>query len=515
MDKISVVIPVFNAENTLRRCVESLAMGNNKEELEIILVEDKSTDRSWDLCLELQDEFSQVRAIQNSSNSGPSYTRNRGIEEATGNLLLFTDADDWVSCNYITSIYAEHKKNDCSLVLCGYKFIIDKTGERKDYLYSEKRGTIILDEPDRYFRLLNDVLLQQLWNKIFDLQLIKNNELHFDETQSMGEDTQFVLDYLYAAKPKQCVIINEPLYYYVRTEQSLMGKYNKVDINSGANRLKQLLEISAKNDPVVLNAYEKAVENNKIGLLYKIIHAELSHEKKINYIKAVETGAKAEQIYQKYNGIVRKEKIAAEYKKIKNYGDRLKQYLQGIKRKRIINNAKNDLKVKDFTIISQNCIGGVFCHDMGVAFSSPTVNLFFKANDFVKFVLDLKHYMSLPLLISWGEEYPIGFLGDVSIYFMHYTTCKEAREAWDRRKQRMNYSNLLVIDTDMEGFSEKTFENWNKINYRKILFTVNKDFADEDSVYFPELSGYDHVPDLIPDRKFYKDGKLIDIINDL
>ncbi len=515
MDKISIVVPVFNAENTLRKCIESLVLGNHKEELEIILVEDQSTDKSWNMCLELQDEFSQVKAIQNSHNSGPSYTRNRGIEETSGNLLLFVDADDWVSCNYITNLYETYKAYESSLVLCGYKFIANQTGTRKDYLFSDNEEIIILESADRYFKLLDHILLQQLWNKIFDLHIIKNNKLHFDENQSMGEDTQFVLDYLSVSNLRQCVIINKPLYYYIRTEQSLMSQYNKVDITSGAERLNELLDISGRNDPVVLNAYKKAVENNKSSLIYSIVHSNHQKKEMIDLINKVCPGEKAERIYKEYNKTVYKEKLASELVKTKRISIRRKNNLNNIKLTRTISAVKNSLKCMDFTVISQNCIGGVFCHDMGLELSSPTVNLFFMADDFVKFVSKLEFYMSIPLCIHWGETYPIGTLDDISIHFMHYQTCKDAVESWERRKQRMNYSRIVVLCTDRDGFSSETFKEWNKISYPKLLFTANREFINEDSVFFPEYSDEKQVLDLIPERQFYKDGKLMAVVNSL
>lgn len=514
VDKISVVVPVYNAEKTLRRCVESLVLGNHKEEIEIILVEDHSKDKSWDICLELQDEFSEVRAIQNSRNEGPSYTRNRGIDKATGDLLLFVDADDWVSCHYISSLFEQYKNYDDALVLCGYTFIVDNTVERKKYLYSDYEESIIIDsEADRFFKLMDRILFQQLWNKIFDLRVVKENGLHFNEELFMGEDTQFVLDYLKTSHLNRCVIINKPLYYYIRTDLSLMGKYNKVDISFGEKQLKSLLELSGENDPVVVDAYKQAVENNKRGVVYRIMHSRLSHSKKTDLIKKVYPEKKAEKLYQEYSKIVFKERLSLGLKKAKNTKIRLVNHLQTKKQRQIINQAKSDLKKKDVTVVSQNCIGGVFCHDMELEFSSPTVNLFFKADDFVKFVLNLEYYMSLPLCMKWGEEYPIGILDNIRIFFMHYHTCKDAVDSWERRKQRMDYSQIIVLCTDMEGFSEKTFEEWNKINYPKLLFTANQKFVNKDSLFFPEYVKDKHVPDLIPERKIYKEGRLINLVN--
>ena len=122
--------------------------------------------------------------------------------------------------------------------------------------------------------------------------------------------------------------------------------------------------------------------------------------------------------------------------------------------------------------------------------------------------------MSLPVCMEWGEEYPVGVLDDISICFMHYLTCKEAADSWERRKQRIDYSRIFVLSTDMEGFSAETFEKWNQIVYPKLLFTANKEYVNEDSLFFPEFVADKQVPDLIPGRKFLKDYRLIKSINE-
>ena len=91
--KASVIVPVYNAEKTLRRCVESIVLGQERN-IEVILVEDCSKDHSWELCLELAQEFPNVTAVQNERNSGVSFTRNRGLELAQGDYILFVDSDD-------------------------------------------------------------------------------------------------------------------------------------------------------------------------------------------------------------------------------------------------------------------------------------------------------------------------------------------------------------------------------------------------------------------------------------
>ncbi len=181
---------------------------------------------------------------------------------------------------------------------------------------------------------------------------------------------------------------------------------------------------------------------------------------------------------------------------------------------RIANRERKKVIAKPVTVISQNCIGGVFYHDMKWPFLSPTINLFFTAEDFVKLAREPKRYFEAELSVEMGPEYPVGTLEDIKVYFMHYDTCEEAREAWNRRVVRVDYDRIVIFSTDMEGFNNEVFEQWKTIPYPKVLFTADPRFSEEGgSVLYPEYQENGIVPDLIPKREFYKDDVLISVIN--
>ena len=123
--------------------------------------------------------------------------------------------------------------------------------------------------------------------------------------------------------------------------------------------------------------------------------------------------------------------------------------------------------------------------------------------------------MVAELVMSWGEEYPIGILGgDIRIDFMHYHSCSEAKEAWNRRKARINYDRVLVLSTDRNGFDDSVFEAWKTIPYPKVLFTVHKKYNDiGGTVVYSQYAVDGCVPDLIPQREIYKDGELLSAAN--
>lgn len=112
---------------------------------------------------------------------------------------------------------------------------------------------------------------------------------------------------------------------------------------------------------------------------------------------------------------------------------------------------RKHLKNHDFSIVSQNCIGGIISHDLHERFNSPTVNLWFKPEDFFTFIGDLDYYLNAEIIEAFEEEitYPIGriYRGDsyITIYFMHYTSFPEAVEKWRERAGRIKKNNLFVV----------------------------------------------------------------------
>ena len=102
----SVIVPVYNAASTLERCVESI-LNSQRKDLQIILIEDRSKDNSWQICCTLAEKYSCITALQNDRNRGVSYTRNRGLDAAIGEYLLFVDSDDWVEPEWSSALLDE------------------------------------------------------------------------------------------------------------------------------------------------------------------------------------------------------------------------------------------------------------------------------------------------------------------------------------------------------------------------------------------------------------------------
>ena len=475
--------------------------------------DDCSKDTSWQLCQELAHRYANVRCYQNAENSGVSFTRNHGLSKATGEYVLFVDSDDWVSGEYAYRMLHAAQENPDSLVICGLHFIDEVNHHRRDYIWQEGGRPVYSVDREDYFDLLERFHIQQVWNKVFRKDVIVEHQLRFDENQRMGEDFQFVLDYMEAAQIQRCAVLNEPLYYYVRLNtSSLMSNFGLVENQNEYERLKQLTRICGPRTEKLQQRYQSALNELKQNYVYQMMHSSRSKEEKLSFIESVMQDGQAAQHYHRQATLLHKEKVAKKLSEAKEMPGRIRGALQRKKRDALAEKMKGQLAVRDVTLISQNCIGGVFYHDMGLQFTSPTINLFFKAPDFMKFVQKLDYYMGCELRMTWGEEYPIGYLDDVAIYFMHYRTCREAKEAWEKRKARINRGKIVVLCTDMEDFNDEAYEEWKKICYPKVLFTATK--RDEPgTVYYPEYEAAGRVPDLIPKREFYKDGIMMRIVN--
>lgn len=277
MPKASVIIPVYKAAETLRRCVESLLSGQQKD-LELILIEDCSGDESWAVCQQLAQEYPQVVCLQNERNRGVSYTRNRGLDAATGRYVLFADSDDWVSAEYAETMIAAADKNPGKLVACGYTQIDQRDDTRRDYLICDTK----LLERREFYKLSEAVMLQQLWNKVFCLEDLRKAGIRFNESICMGEDYQFVMDAIERLDISECVIIGEPMYFYLRSGNgSLMDHWHEHETYEEAlNREIRLEKICGQGS--------ERLERFKEGYAYRIMwDTPLPRKEKIAQVHAI------------------------------------------------------------------------------------------------------------------------------------------------------------------------------------------------------------------------------------
>lgn len=149
------------------------------------------------------------------------------------------------------------------------------------------------------------------------------------------------------------------------------------------------------------------------------------------------------------------------------------------------------LKNRKPTIIASNCIGTFMYYDMKLPFLSPTINLSFDMNDFVRFVADLSYYLNQPVVPYDDErfEYPCGMIDDIEIRFNHYKTIEEAIEKWEERKKRIDWNNIFIVGIDGDNCSYESMKKFDQLSYvKKVIFT-HKKYPEIKSSYY--LKGFE------------------------
>lgn len=182
--------------------------------------------------------------------------------------------------------------------------------------------------------------------------------------------------------------------------------------------------------------------------------------------------------------------------KIYNYkiriGELFRQYIRN-------NFDRIRLKNSDFSIISNHCIGGIIYHDLGEKFLSPTVNLKILPDDFIKFIENLEYYLALSIeKVESDLKYPVGKLGDITIYFVHYKSFDQAVSKWNERKKRINFDNIYYIMTVCDGCADETLSRFDKINGHKVVF-ANESHPDIKSCHWARLDSGKPLPGYISD----------------
>lgn len=179
------------------------------------------------------------------------------------------------------------------------------------------------------------------------------------------------------------------------------------------------------------------------------------------------------------------------------------------------------LKQTEFSLLTSNCIGGLVCHDLGLRFNSPTVNLFIPAADFLRMCGRLEHYMQITPRDAGRAEpgYPLLVLDDVAIHCVHYGSANDAIEKWERRKQRLMYDRLFITMLYRDGFTEDMLEPLAALPYPKVLFSHKPLPAYDFACYVPAfrrhsvLGEVTRYADLNGRRYYEKHFDLIEWLN--
>lgn len=211
---ISIIVPVYNAEISLPRAIESV-INQSHEDWELILINDGSLDGSAEICEKFASKDNRIK-VYHLENGGVSNARNVGIRRSTATYLTFLDADDYLLPDFIKKIIPE---NNVDFVLCGFSIVHDKN-------FSPSSESInLLDENSKLIDLLqNPYYLDTPWAKLFKREIILENNVLFNTSLRLSEDTLFTYEYLYFCNTVK--IINNVLYIYDGVWGGTNNKYS-------------------------------------------------------------------------------------------------------------------------------------------------------------------------------------------------------------------------------------------------------------------------------------------------
>lgn len=241
---VDIIVTVYNAANTLEKCLRSLINQKKTHAYKIIVVDDGSTDSSKEIC----DKYAELNnsiLVYHTSNKGRASARNYGLSKATGAYIMFVDSDDWVEPNFCFEALQCIKNNNCDIVTFGYYKNFDSGLEKRIDLQIEGEYDH-LSKQMAYSFLLNDTIGSYPWNKIYKRKLFKN--IRYPEGKNFED---LATTYKIFNNARDIGVLNKYLYHYYQNQNSIM---HSISVNTMRDILyarKQLSEFIIDNYPAL------------------------------------------------------------------------------------------------------------------------------------------------------------------------------------------------------------------------------------------------------------------------
>ena len=229
--KLSVIVPTYNSSNTIERLIHSLSNQIFKD-FELIFIDDNSTDNTVDLILKaLENSNISSQLIVNETNKGPGYSRNRGLEKASGDYIVFIDSDDIVREDHLSTFYENIKGHD-SVFVKGLK--VDDEGNLFDFKADRFDPIIELSIRNNHLIKATEIINLEMLMEIpfsfvlllYKKEIVLENNIRFNEQFNYAEDTEFALIYL--SNCNDVKFVNKYTYYYYQEEKSI-SRFSSLD----------------------------------------------------------------------------------------------------------------------------------------------------------------------------------------------------------------------------------------------------------------------------------------------
>lgn len=238
--KVSVIVPIYNSEKWIKRCVNSI-LDQTYKDIELILIDDGSQDNSFEICNELAKKDNRIKLIH-IENQGVANARNVGLENSTGEFITFCDSDDTYEKDFIETLFDLFKASQSEL--CVSTVYVHQNNKKQIVelpFYGKSNDlSLILNTWFEFF-------WGALWNKLYISNIIKKNNIKFQTDLSLNEDSIFNLNYLKYVNSVNCS--NKPIYnYIIENENSLTRSFNDKILITYEMVIGLLIELAKKND---------------------------------------------------------------------------------------------------------------------------------------------------------------------------------------------------------------------------------------------------------------------------
>jgi len=289
MIKVSIVVPVYNARDVIKRCCDSI-LGQTMSDIELILVNDGSADNSLAICQGIKNNDTRVKLI-NIPNSGPANARNAGIKEASGEYIGFVDADDYININMYQTLYTAATKETCKsidIAMCAfYEVSSTGTGLVNQTVQAGLPANMILNNKEVITHVISTYYnggmdgIGSLCNKIYKRSFLTDNKLLIDVSFIRAEDHWFNFECFNVCN--SFIYLDVPMYFYIKDSVgSVMKSYRKDQFDfflSQRHKLKVSYDYNfefdskANDRKFVINTieYMYLIEKNEQQSLKKII----------------------------------------------------------------------------------------------------------------------------------------------------------------------------------------------------------------------------------------------------
>lgn len=524
---ISIIVPIFNVESFIPTTIQSLIHQDTSVDYEVILVDDGSTDGSAVLCDDYAQENSRITVLH-KPNGGLSSARNAGLEIAHGEYIMFLDGDDCLDF--------------CTIRVLNQWCIAHNKCDFLQFQYEEVHpaapfGHIVNDTLDDYYEIDNE---HDTFKRLYDLggvaasactKLIKRStigDLRFKEGIT-HEDEKFTTELL-----KRCQLVgycNNRFYKYAMRVGSIIHSgfsVKRMDIIPIFVERIKYLKCRGWQDLTDLFSsrffmnlcllWDSAFASGDKVSVYRIEEkiGILCSENRIKPI-GVETNIKYKTWRCRkisFRTIFYLKKISKPFVlKIRNIRTKVNNKKECKRHRKLLTEANTN-----FSIISNNCWGGLVYQYFGLPYTSPTIGLFFMDDDYIRFLERLDYYLAQPLrFISIGESrykqkllsestakvnYPIALLDDIEVHFLHYKSEKEAEEKWNRRIKRLNRDRLLIKMSQRSLDSKEMLDRFEALPFKnKVCFTEykreNPIFITIPELHLLNIQGGDETPFVI------------------